>query len=57
MQNEGKNNRFGYADDISIHVAGNTASEAGAAAHEEVNKLVHLANENMIDFDPASQSL
>nr|CCA28121.1 hypothetical protein SS1G_12417 [Albugo laibachii Nc14] len=57
VQDEGKNNRFGYADDISILVVGSTASEAVAAAQEEVNKLVHLANENMIDFDPAKSEL
>ena len=57
VQDEAKNNRFGYADDISILAVGSTASEAVAAAQEEVDKLVHLANENMIDFDPAKPEL
>ena len=57
VQDENKNNRFGYTDDIAVLAVGSTVLEAVATAQEEVNKLVHLANENMIDFDPSKSEL
>lgn len=57
VQDEGKNNRFGYADDVSILAVGSTASEAVAAAQEEVDKLVHLAGSKSIIFSLAKSEL
>lgn len=57
VQDEGKKTCLGYADDISILVVGSMASETVAAAKEEGNKPVHLANENMIELDPPNSEI
>lgn len=53
MRDGNKNTKFGYADDITLLSIGSTAAEAVAEAQKEVHKLVQLASENQIDFDPA----
>ncbi|KAI1003955.1 hypothetical protein K3495_g4256 [Podosphaera aphanis] len=51
------NSRFGYADDIAIIRTGKDPGEAIAAAQHEVDRLVELAAEHKIDFDPAKSEL
>ncbi|KAI0994466.1 hypothetical protein K3495_g13716, partial [Podosphaera aphanis] len=57
VQDENKDNKFGYADDIAVLSIGSTAAEAVANAQAEVENLVRLANEHKISFDPAKSDL
>lgn len=49
--------RFGYAEEIAIVKVGQTAAAAVAALQEEIDVIMHRANENMIDFDPTKSEL
>ncbi|KAI0991065.1 hypothetical protein K3495_g17122 [Podosphaera aphanis] len=53
IQEGNKDNKFGYADDIAVLGRGSTAAEAVANAQAEVERLIQLANEHEIYFDPA----
>ena len=56
--NKDENNfQFGYADDIALTGIGNTALQAVAAVQGKVDKVVQLASEHKIDFDPTKSEL
>lgn len=57
MRDNEKQNRFGYANEIASLAVRSTASEAVTYASHEVSKLVYLANENWLDFDPLNSEL
>lgn len=48
--NDPSNSRFGYAVDIVVLKIENTASEAVAAAPEEVNRIIQRVSENVIEL-------
>ena len=50
-------NKFGYADDIAILTIGSTAAEAVENSQAEVEKLLRVANEHEILFDPSKSDL
>ena len=57
LQDENKNTKLGYTDDIAILSIGSTVFKAEAEAQQEVDKLDQLASENRIDFDPTKSEL
>ncbi|KAI0999525.1 hypothetical protein K3495_g8673 [Podosphaera aphanis] len=57
IQEGNKDNKFWYANDIAVLGRGSTAAEAVANAQAEVERLIQLANEHEINFDPAKSDL
>ncbi len=57
VQQGNKDSKFGYADDIAVLCRGSSAAEAVANAQLEVERLIQLANEHEISFDPAKSDL
>ena len=57
VQEGNVDNKFGYADDVAVLSIGSTAAEAVDNAQAEVGKLLLLAKEHEISFDPAKSDL